>query len=177
MGAINSLDWAISNSYDKIRIYHDYEGLSKWIRGEWKANSDIAKTLIAIYQSKFDGIIDVEFEKVKGHSNNTYNDKADELAKRALSGNTRVSITGDNWFSIPHFKQEDLNSILNIIKEENPSITINKEEKTTSFIYRMQLNKRKLTVTSYKTGAKNFLFKVQQKVLYSKFLLRISMNI
>lgn len=157
LGAINSLDWAISNSYDKIRIYHDYEGLSKWISGEWKANSDVAKMLIAIYQSKFDGIIDVEFEKVKGHSNNAYNDKADELAKRALSNNTRVSITGDNWFSIPHFKQEDLNHVVSIIKEENHSIILNKEEKANSFVYRLQLNKRKLTVTSYKTGAKKLL--------------------
>lgn len=33
-GVINALDWAVSNGYDKIKIYHDYEGLSKWLSGE-----------------------------------------------------------------------------------------------------------------------------------------------
>lgn len=28
-GVINALDWAISNEFEKIKIYHDYEGLSK----------------------------------------------------------------------------------------------------------------------------------------------------
>ena len=32
-GVINALDWAISNNYQKIKIYHDYEGLSKWVSG------------------------------------------------------------------------------------------------------------------------------------------------
>ena len=35
-GVINALDWAISNGYEKIKIYHDYEGLSRWISGEWQ---------------------------------------------------------------------------------------------------------------------------------------------
>ena len=32
-GVINAVDWAISNGYEKIKIYPDYEGLSKWLTG------------------------------------------------------------------------------------------------------------------------------------------------
>ena len=41
-GVINAMDWAISNGYQKIKIYHDYEGLSKWISGEWKAKTPVS---------------------------------------------------------------------------------------------------------------------------------------
>ncbi len=113
--------------------------------------------LISIYKLKFDGIIDVEFEKVKGHSNNTYNDKADELAKRALESNARVPITGENWFLIPHVKLEEINNIIGIIKQENENINITKEEKSNATIYRLILKKKKTTVTVYKSGMKKLL--------------------
>ncbi len=45
-GVIYALDWAVSNGYSKIKIYHDYEGIQKWASGEWKAESEIAKTLL-----------------------------------------------------------------------------------------------------------------------------------
>ena len=51
-GVINALDWAISNEFEKIKIYHDYEGLSKWISGEWIANSEVAK----MYKSSLNSI-------------------------------------------------------------------------------------------------------------------------
>ena len=38
-GVINAFDWAISNGYEKLKIYHDYEGLSKWITNEWCAKA------------------------------------------------------------------------------------------------------------------------------------------
>lgn len=42
-GVINALDWAVSNGYERIRIYHDYEGLPKWISGEWEAKTNSSK--------------------------------------------------------------------------------------------------------------------------------------
>ena len=83
-GVINALDWAISNEYEKIKIYHDYEGLSKWISGEWTASSKVGKMYVNIFELKFKDFIEVEFVKVPGHSNVIYNEKADQLAKAAL---------------------------------------------------------------------------------------------
>ena len=99
-GVINALDWAVSNGYEKIKIYHDYEGLSKWLSGEWNAGTDASKMYTSLYHTKFEGVIDVVFEKVKGHSNNPYNDKADALAKSALVDRTRMAIQGDHWFEV-----------------------------------------------------------------------------
>ena len=65
-GSINAMDWAVSNGYEKIKIYHDYEGISKWISGEWEAKSDVAKTYTSIYKAKFEGVLEVVFQHVKG---------------------------------------------------------------------------------------------------------------
>ncbi len=32
-GALCSIAWAASHGYKKLKIYHDYEGISKWITG------------------------------------------------------------------------------------------------------------------------------------------------
>ena len=62
---------------------YDYEGIAKWCTGEWKTK----KEGTAAYKRFYDGIKDrlqVRFVKVKGHSNDEYNDMADMLAKSAL---------------------------------------------------------------------------------------------
>ena len=88
-GVINALDWAISNEYEKIKIYHDYVGLKKWISGEWNAESEVAEMYVDTYNKLKSKVLEVEFEKVTGHSNIIYNDKADKLAKDALKAALR----------------------------------------------------------------------------------------
>ena len=73
---------------EEIIICYDYEGIEKWAKSEWKANSEIAKeysTKIreAIMNLMLDKDVVVEFSKVKAHSNHMLNDKVDMLAKRA----------------------------------------------------------------------------------------------
>lgn len=157
LGVVNALDWAVSNLYPSIRIYHDYEGLSKWITGEWSIKSDIAKMYVSLYKAKFEGIIDLEFRKVKGHSNNKYNNKADELATLALQKHSWAPIKGDNWFTIKYFKQEDLQSIIELLKSEHDGINFNMEDSSSRIIYRLQYNKHKLTMTLFKTGERKLL--------------------
>lgn len=52
-GVINAFDWAISNGYEKLKIYHDYEGLSKWITGEWSAKAKVSQMFVSLYKAKF----------------------------------------------------------------------------------------------------------------------------
>lgn len=170
LGVINAMDWAISNSYDKIKIYHDYEGLSKWLAGEWKTKSNVAKMYKSVYDSKYADLLQVEFKKIEGHSNNKYNDKADELARRALSENSRTPITGDSWFTIPYFKDDELQTILDLMKEEYPKITINQIEKPNSKFYKLLLERNKLSVTLFKKGNKNLLVQGANGVLFHIFI-------
>ena len=75
--------YCLNRGIKDLVIYHDYEGISKWYQNEWKANLYGTKK----YQEFANNVsndINVSFVKVKGHSNDHYNDLADRLAKDAL---------------------------------------------------------------------------------------------
>ncbi len=165
-GVINALDWAISNEYEKIKIYHDYEGLSKWISGEWSANSKVAKMYESLYELKFKDFLEVKFEKVPGHSNVVYNEKADQLAKSALIDRKRVAVQGDNWFSIPYFKQDDFNAFVELIEESNEGIMHTVTSTIGKDIYKFKLNKDSVTVTLFKTGQQKLLLQGKNNYLF-----------
>ena len=85
-GEVKASELAISEAIkDKkyhIVIYHDYQGIASWADGHWKTNNDLTKS----YKRFIDEArknIKISFVKVKGHSNDKYNDRADILAKEA----------------------------------------------------------------------------------------------
>lgn len=83
MGAQMAMEEAVRCGAKSIKIVHDYQGISSWCTGEWKANKEGTKA----YKAYFDSLQDklsIQFEKVKGHSGDTYNDLADELAKSVI---------------------------------------------------------------------------------------------
>lgn len=165
-GVINAFDWAISNGYEKIKIYHDYEGLSKWIRGEWKAKVKVSKMLVSLYQAKFADFIKVDFEKVPGHCNVVYNDKADLLAKSALNDGKKVAIQGDNWFSIPYFKKSDFDAFSEILEEADTNITHTIDDKSDKLIYHFKLNSDTVTVSLFKSGQQKLLVQGKNSYLF-----------
>ena len=65
----------------KIRIHHDYAGISFWVTGEWRAKNEFTQ-VYAKLMHEYKGIY--VFEKVKGHSGNKFNDYVDKKAKAAL---------------------------------------------------------------------------------------------
>lgn len=73
---------AIEKGYKKIIIYHDYQGIKSWADGDWKTNNDLTKSYKDFIDEKRK-VIEIGFVKVKGHSNDKYNDLADRLAKDA----------------------------------------------------------------------------------------------
>lgn len=83
MGAQAAMSYAVKQGCKKLMIYYDYEGIQKWCSGEWKANKDGTKAYRAFYEEK-KKVLQMKFIKVKGHSNDKYNDMADMLAKSAL---------------------------------------------------------------------------------------------
>ena len=81
-GSMAAIRKAVELGLPEVTIYYDYMGISKWCTGEWKANK---KGTIAYrdYYNKIKTKVNVQFEKVKGHSGDKYNDMADMLAKKA----------------------------------------------------------------------------------------------
>ena len=82
-GAMTAIRYASQNGYEKIKIYHDYEGIGKWARGEWKTNLSCTASYKE-YCEKMSKKIQLEFIKVPAHPGVEYNEMADKLAKEAL---------------------------------------------------------------------------------------------
>lgn len=78
--SLEAMKWA-AQSQKKIHLYHDYEGIARWALGSWKAKSEIAKMYVQACQPWLEW---VRFTKVSAHSGDTWNDKADELAKLGI---------------------------------------------------------------------------------------------
>lgn len=83
LGSQSAMEYALEHGMKEITIYHDYQGISSWPKGEWKCNKEGTKNYKEKYQeiSKY---VNIDFVKIKGHSNTFYNDVVDALAKNAL---------------------------------------------------------------------------------------------
>lgn len=62
----------------RIRIYHDYSGISLWVTGDWQAKNKFTQAYVEFMRAHH-GLY--EFEKVAGHSGDQFNDYVDRLAK------------------------------------------------------------------------------------------------
>lgn len=82
-GAEAAMQYALDRGIPAIEIYHDYEGIARWCLGEWKTNKEGTRAYKAFFD-RASARVDIRFVKVAGHSNDKYNDMADELAKEAL---------------------------------------------------------------------------------------------
>lgn len=87
LGSVRAVEYALRNHIPEIVICHDYEGIGAWADKRWKANRVWTKNY-ADFIEKSRKRCNIKFKKVKGHSNNKYNDKVDMLAKQALGLNT-----------------------------------------------------------------------------------------
>ena len=82
-GSMHAMRYALEQGIASISIYYDYEGIEKWCTGAWKTN----KEGTIAYRDYYLGIKDrlkVYFIKVKGHSGDPGNERADSLARQAL---------------------------------------------------------------------------------------------
>jgi ribonuclease HI len=82
-GAEKAMRYCVENDIKELEIVYDYEGIERWCTGDWKAT----KPGTIAYKKFYDSLTDrlnVTFRKVKGHSGDTYNDLADQLARSAL---------------------------------------------------------------------------------------------
>lgn len=88
-GSMAAMSYARDHGYEKLTIFHDYNGISKWCVPDpdtgrtWKTNMLGTQR----YKEFYDDVsqsVDIAFVKVKGHSGDYYNDIVDGLAKHEL---------------------------------------------------------------------------------------------
>ena len=158
LGAMYAVKWAINNNYSKIEIRYDYEGIEKWVSGEWKAKNELAQKYAASMQ-EWSKTIQISFLKVAAHSNNKYNDMADSLAKRALTeGNGIPKIKqGEYWFTAEGIQRSDFQTIIDLLKEEyDQNLSITQQDVAHGISYSLSLSKKnrkkeRVTVNYYET--------------------------
>ena len=83
MGALTVLRYCLEKGIPALEIHHDYEGLGCWADGSWRAAKPGTQRYAAECQEAAK-TMKLQFVKVKGHSGDAYNDRADALARKAL---------------------------------------------------------------------------------------------
>jgi ribonuclease HI len=83
IGCLYAVDWAKKNGFNEIEIYYDYMGIEMWATGKWKTNKPVSQYYAETYKRLSEGM-KVTFFKVKAHTGDFYNERADELAKASL---------------------------------------------------------------------------------------------
>lgn len=84
LGAELAIEYCKEHGINKLAIHHDYEGIGAWADDVWKAKLPETKAYRNyVFDSRED--LDIKFIKVKGHSGDEYNNRADYLAGKALS--------------------------------------------------------------------------------------------
>ena len=81
---IRAVNLAIANNFKEVCICHDYEGVAKWLNGDYKAKNPLAKRYVE-YMEKHSDKVKVYFKHIKGHSGNKWNNRADTLASLGCS--------------------------------------------------------------------------------------------
>lgn len=80
--AMESVKWAfVKNKYPNAIVVHDYQGISAWVTGQWRAKKKYTNQY-KLWMQKYEGRI--LFEKCSGHTGIYWNEYADQLASLCL---------------------------------------------------------------------------------------------
>lgn len=89
LGAMFAVRFAMCNGFSGIEIRYDYEGIEKWVTGEWRARTELTQKYAGAMR-EWGNCLSIRFTKVAAHTNVKYNELADRLAKEGLSGGNGV---------------------------------------------------------------------------------------
>lgn len=170
LGAIYVCRWAINNAYTSIKLYYDYEGIEKWASGEWKAKNIITKRYIEEMQ-KIKPVLSINFNKVAAHTNNTYNEMADQLAKEALKTGKKAKISkGDFWYKAEGITIEDIKLIVEIICGDNKAIETNEIDIPHGKQISLYIPKKEKVFINHYSAKNSVLIQGKPKELFSTIL-------
>jgi len=83
LGAVEAVRLARARGIRRLRIHVDYQGLIAWAEGTWKRNN-VHTVAYHRFMTEASRDMDLTFVKVKAHSGDPLNERADQLAKEAV---------------------------------------------------------------------------------------------
>ncbi|MGC8820003.1 MAG: RNase H family protein [Fervidobacterium sp.] len=101
-GEIFAVMYSIFSAYKKefkeINVHIDYEGLEKWVVGEWKARTELTKAYVEFIRHFSKSEMIVRFTKIKAHHGDVLNIYADKLSKEAAEKRVvKAALFNDFW--------------------------------------------------------------------------------
>lgn len=84
LGAMYAVRFAMLNGFHSVEIRYDYQGIEKWVTGEWRSKTELTGKYAASMR-EWGKSISIRFTKVAAHTNVTYNELADKMAKTGLT--------------------------------------------------------------------------------------------
>lgn len=93
LGAMYAVKTAMVNNFKGIEIRYDYQGIEKWVTGEWRSKTELTQKYTHAMRD-WGRSIEISFRKVAAHTNIRYNELADSLAKRGLREGNGVPKAG-----------------------------------------------------------------------------------
>lgn len=84
LGAMYAVKFAMMNGFRGIELRYDYQGIEKWVTGEWRSKTELTKKYANAMREWGRGI-EIRFTKVAAHTNVRYNELADRMAKTGLT--------------------------------------------------------------------------------------------
>ena len=77
---------ALANDFKNITIIYDYQGIGSYVNGSWKPKTNESKAYLNWMNKTIEeNSLNVSFVKVKGHSDNKWNDEVDTMAKKGCT--------------------------------------------------------------------------------------------
>ena len=83
LGVLQGCEFAKKLKLPDLVIFYDYNGLSRWVSGEWKSKSKFVKAYVKQMKKNMNRV-KITFVKVAGHTGIDGNEEADRLAKQAV---------------------------------------------------------------------------------------------
>lgn len=84
LGAMYAVRVAMLNGFRAVELRYDYQGIEKWVTGEWRSKTELTQKYAASMR-EWSKSIQITFTKVTAHANVRYNELADQMAKRGLT--------------------------------------------------------------------------------------------
>lgn len=83
LGAMYAVKTAMYNGYGAVELCYDYQGIEKWVTGEWHSKTELTRKYAEAMRG-WGKNIKISFTKVTAHANVYYNELADKMAKTGL---------------------------------------------------------------------------------------------